>query len=266
MINPIARYRLSAIQTITIAHNTFKEAVRSRIFYILLAFAVCLVSFSYVLGFLAIGLLRRVVLDTGLATISFFSAMTAIFVGIGLIYQEVEKKTIYNTLSKPLSRLTFLIGRYLGLMAVLLVNLAVMIAVLSIVLLLVGGFTPRVFEAAAYIYMELMIITAVALFFSSITSPVVSAICTSGFFVIGHTSSSLPQILAPNIPSEMGKRVVNLLYNLLPDLNILNINNLVVYNVPTAEGFFFHAIRYTLMMVAVLLLAAALFFRRRNLV
>jgi len=266
MTNPFSRYHLAAVQTIAIAHNTFREAVRSRVFYILLAFAVSLVSFSYVLGFLAIGLLRRVVLDAGLSTISFFSAMTAIFVGIGLIYQEVEKKTIYNVLSKPLSRLTFLVGRYIGLMAVLLVNLAVMVAVLSVVLLLVGGFTPRIFEAALYIYMELTIITAVALFFSSITSPVVSAICTAGFYVIGHTSSSLPQIVAPNIPTEMGKRFVILLYHLLPDLNLLNINNLVVYDVATADGFFTHALTYTILMVAVLLLGAALAFRRRNLV
>ncbi len=259
-------YGLSIRQTSSIANNTFKEAVRSRIFYILLAFAICLLLFSYVMGFLAVGLLKRVILDTGLATISYFSAMTAIFVGIGLIYQEVDKKTIYNVLSKPLSRHTFLVGRYIGLMAVLLVNLVIMVLVLSGVLLFVGGFTVRIFEASFYVYLQLMIITAVALFFSSITSPVISALCTVAFYLIGYTSSALPTLLAPDVSSQAAKRFILLLYHLLPDLNILNINNLVVYNLPVADGFLTRAVIYTGMMVLVLLIAAGLIFRRRNLV
>jgi Cu-processing system permease protein len=253
-------------QILAIASNTFKEAVRSRIFYILLAFAFCLLLFSSVMGFLAVGTVHRVILDMGLSTVSYFSAMTAIFVGIGLIYQEIERKTIYNILSKPMSRSHFLVGRYVGLMAVLLVNLVAMILALAGVLLAFGGFTPRIFEAAGYIYLELLIITAVALFFSSVTSPVVSALCTVAFYLIGHTSSALPELLAPSLTSPVARQLVMGVYHVLPDLNLLNINNLVAHDIPEAPGFTVRAVLYAVLMAAILLTAATLCFRRRDLV
>ncbi len=255
-----------AQQLLALAVNTFKEATRSKVFYILLAFAICLLGFSSALGFMAIGSIRRVVLDVGLATVSYFSAITAIFVGIGLIYREIEGKTIYNILSKPVTRSTFLLGRYLGLMAVLLVNLSAMTGALSLVLLAFGGFTPRVLAAAGYIYLELLIITAVALFFSSVASPVLSAICTVAFYIIGHTSSALTEILAPQITVEWLRRVVIGLYHVLPDLNLLNIDDLVVHDIPEAAGFTVRAVLYTVLMVTILLTAASFAFRRRDLV
>jgi Cu-processing system permease protein len=256
----------AAQQVLALATNTFKEATRSKVFYILLAFAICLLGFSSALGFMAIGSIRRVILDVGLATVSYFSAMTAIFVGIGLIYREIEGKTIYNILSKPVARSTFLVGRYLGLMAVLLVNLSAMTGALSLVLLAFGGFTPRIFTAAGYIYLELLIITAVALFFSSVASPVLSAICTVAFYVIGHTSSALTEILAPQITVEWLRRAVIGLYHVLPDLNLLNIDDLVVHDIPEAAGFTVRAVLYTVLMVTILLTAAAISLRRRDLV
>ena len=265
-MSPSPPSRLGARQIAAIAENTFREAVRSRVFYILLAFAVGLLLFSSVMGFLAVGTIHRIILDVGLATISYFSAMTAIFIGIGLIYQEVERKTIYNILSKPVSRTHFLIGRYLGLMSVLFVNLAAMVGVLSLVLALFGGFTPRIFAAAGYVYLELLILTAVALFFSSLTSPVVSALCTVAFYLIGHTSSALPELLVPEIQQAWARSLVMGVYHVLPDLNLLSINNLVANKIPTAAGFAPRAVLYTAVMVAALLLAASLGFRRRDLV
>lgn len=257
---------LFSLQVWAIAKNTFRESVRSRVFYILLAFAVSLLVFSYVLGFLAAGVIRKMVLDVGLSTIAYFSALTAIFVGIGLVYQEVERKTIYNILSKPVSRTRFIVGRYLGLLLVLLVNLAAMVAVLSAVLLVVEGFTPRILAAAACIYLELMVLTAVAVFFSSVASPVVSALCTAAFYVIGHTSSALPELLLPAVESPLARKGILALYHLLPDLNLLSINNLVAHDIPVAPGFYPKAAAYALFLVTLLLVASALSFERRDLV
>jgi len=259
-------FSMAAAQVAAIAQNTFKEAVRSRVFYILLAFAVSLLVFSTALGSLAVGNLQRIILDMGLSTISWFSAMTAIFIGIGLVYQEIEKKTIFNILSKPLSRAHFLLGRYAGLLLVLAVNLAAMVSVLSLVLAFFGGFTTRVITAAGYMYLELMILTAVALFFSSITSPVVSALCTVAFYLIGHTSSSLALILVPLLQRPWAKSFVMALYHLLPDLNILSINNLVVHDIPEAPGFAWRAVFYAFSMSAVLVIASILCFRKRDMV
>jgi ABC-type transport system involved in multi-copper enzyme maturation permease subunit len=256
---------LALTQMGSIALNTFREAVRSRVFYILLAFAVSLLVFSSAMGFLSIGNLRRVILDMGLSTISGFSALTAIFIGIGLIYTEIERKTIYNILSKPLARHHFLLGRYAGLLLVLAVNVALMVLVLSAVLMYFGGFTAEIFPAVGYIYLELMILTAVALFFSSVSSPVVSAICTVAFYLIGHTSSALTEILAPQIKAAWAKQLVTVLYHVLPDLGILSINNLVVHEIAPAPGFAWRALLYTACTVTLLLLAAALALRRRDL-
>jgi len=257
---------LSLRQVAAIMKNTYKEAIRSRVFYILMAFAVTMLGFAVVLSFLTIGSQKRVILDLGLAGISFFSVMTSIFVGIGLIYLEVEKKTIYNVLPKPMPRANFIIGRYFGLMAVLGTNLAAMLLILSSVLLVFKGFTLSVFKAGAFIFMELSIITAIAIFFSSVASPVLSAICTISFYLIGHTSNTLPDILVPLLSSPFQKKVATALFHLLPDLNMLNISNLITYEVPIAEGFAARAVLYTAVFVSLLLVAACLCFRRRDLV
>lgn len=257
---------LSLLQVKAIAKNTFKEAIRSRIFYILMAFAVAMLGFAVVLSFLTVGSQKRVILDLGLAGISFFSVMTSIFVGIGLIYLEVEKKTIYNVLPKPMPRANFIIGRYFGLMGVLGTNLIAMLAILSLLLLFFKGFTVSVFHAGLFIFMELAIITAIAIFFSSVASPVLSAICTLSFYIIGHTSSTFPDLLVPHLGSPLQKKVAMGLFHLLPDLSILNISNLITYEVPIADGFASRAFLYTALFVAALLIAACLCFRNRDLV
>jgi Cu-processing system permease protein len=257
---------LTLLQINAIMKNTFKEAIRSRIFYILMAFAIGMLGFAVVLSFLTLGSQKRVILDLGLAGISFFSVMTSIFVGIGLIYMEVEKKTIYNVLPKPMPRANFIIGRYFGLMAVLGTNLIAMLAILSLVLLCFKGFTLMVFYAGIFIFMELAIITAIAIFFSSVASPVLSALCTISFYIIGHTSSTFPDILVPILHSEFQKKMATALFHILPDLTILNVSNLITYEIPIAEGFVGRAFLYTVFMVSLLLLSACLCFKRRDLV
>jgi Cu-processing system permease protein len=257
---------LAVSQVRAIAVNTFREAVRSRIFYILMAFAVAMILLSAFMALLTVGSRNKILVDLGLSFSSIFSVLTAIFVGIGLVYHEVERKTIYNVLSKPLSRARFILGRYIGLMAVLLVNLLAMMTLLSLVLLLFKGFTWQVFAAAGFIYLEVAVLTALALFFSSVSSPVVSALCTGAFFVVGRTSSTLEELLAPELHGKAAKGLVNGLYHLLPDLSVMDITNLVAYDIPIARGFTLRAILYAAAWVALLLTAACLSFRRRDLV
>lgn len=253
-------------QIYSISKNTFKEAIRSKIFYILMAFAISILGFAVILSFLTIGSQKRIILDLGLAGISFFSVMTSIFVGIGLIYTEIEKKTIYNVLSKPLPRANFILGRYFGMMAVLGVNLFAMLVILDVVLSFFKGFTFQVFYAGFFIYMELMIITAIAIFFSAIASPVLSAICTFAFYIIGHTSKTFPEVLLPLLKSPLQKKISLFIFHFLPDLSILNVCNLVTYEIPIAEGFFLRGVTYTILYVTVLLLLACILFKKRELI
>ena len=259
-------FELGCAQVSAIALNTFREAVRSRIFYILMAFAVAMILCSSVMGLLTVGSRSRIIMDLGITTISFFSVMTSIFVGIGLIYQEIEKKTIYNILSKPLGRGRFIIGRYAGLMAVLAVNLAAMVSLLGLVLLAFGGFNWKIFVAGGFIYMQLAILTAIALFFSSVTSPVVSAICTSAFYIAGRTSSTIPEVIIPKMANPAIKKAAIWLYHLLPDLTLLDVSNLLPYDIPIVKGFPVRAVAYTVSYVGVLLILSCAAFRRRDLV
>lgn len=257
---------LALAQMRAIAVNTFREAVRSRIFYILFGFAVAMILLSAFMALLTVGSRNKILVDLGLSFSSIFSILTSVFVGIGLIHQEVERKTIYNILSKPLTRSRFILGRYAGLMAVLAVNLAAMVALLSVALLLFGGFTPKIFAAAGFIYLEVAVLTAIAIFFSSVTSPVVSALCTGAFFVVGRTSATLEELLAPEISDKTAKALVNGLYHLLPDLSVLDVTTLVAYDIPIAPGFTARALLFAGAWVALLLTAACLAFRGRDLV
>ncbi len=262
----MSRFKLSCMQVIAIAKNTYKEAIRSKIFYVLMAFAIAMLGFAVILSFLTIGSQKRVILDLGLAGISFFSVMTSIFVGIGLIYLEIEKKTIYNVLSKPLPRASFIVGRYFGLMAVLGINLIAMLIILSIALLFFKGFTPMIFYAGLFIYLELAVITAIAIFFSSIASPVLSAICTLAFYLIGHTSSTFPEMLVPLLHNDIQKKIALFFFHILPDLSILNVSNLITYNIPIAPGFTIRGIIYAVLFSTLLIFAGCLFFKKRDLV
>lgn len=254
-------------QVRAIAANTFREAVRSRIFYILTAFAVAMLLFSSVMGMLTIGSRAKIILDLGLTITSFITVVTAIFVGIGLVFTEIEKKTIYNILSKPLNRTHFILGRYLGLLAVLFVNLLGMLSLLSVLLLLFGGFTWKLFAAGGFIFLELSVITALAIFFSSVSSPIVSAIGTLAFYIVGHTSTALQEALAPRMTSgSLSRTAVEWLFHILPDLNMLNVTDAVTYGLQLPAGFLLRAFLYGIAVSAFLIAAACMAFSRRDLV
>ena len=165
-----------------IALNTFKEAVRNKIFYLLIAFGVFFAMSSKLISLLTIGNETKVLKDVGLASIHFFSVLIAIFTGINLVYKEIEKKTIYNILSKPISRSSFIIGKFFGLAFTLLVALVSMAVIFFFFLFIsTGELDTRVLIFFFLLYMELLIITAISLLFSSFSTPILS---TANFVII----------------------------------------------------------------------------------
>ena len=187
-----------------IALNTFREAVRDRVFYNLVLFAVLLVGASVVIGQLAAGQDVKIIKDIGLAAASLFGVGIAIFLGIQLVAREVERRSIYSTLSKPVGRPAFLLGKYLGLLLTLGVNIAVMTAALYAVL---GAYQwmatpgelaawsrpaadPRLLIALGLIYLELAVVTAIALLFSTYSSALLSASFTAALWVSTVAPSS----------------------------------------------------------------------------
>ena len=167
--------------------NTFKEAARNRIFYLLIAFGIIFALSSRLISLLTVGDTVKVLKDVGLAVINFFSVLVAVFTGINLIYKEIDKKTIYNLLSKPISREQFIIGKFLGLALTVLTALASMAIVFFIFLLLTtGSFDASILLYFLMLYFELLIIIAISLLFSSFSTPILSSIFTLSLYLIGH--------------------------------------------------------------------------------
>src|SRR5215217_2350185 len=173
---PLARTR-SAMpgRVAAIARNTFREAVRDRVLYNLVLFVLILTGAAVFLGELSAAQELKIIVDVGLSAALLFGVFISIFVGVGLVYKEIERRTIYAIFSKPVGRGEFLLGKYLGLCLTLAVNVAVMGAGVSLALLYVNrGWHPLVLSiwpAVGLIYVELMIVVAVALLFSSFSSP-----------------------------------------------------------------------------------------------
>src|SRR5215216_1827898 len=159
------------LQLWTIARNTFRENLRDKILYNLLFFAVFLIGISIVLADLSIMEHHRIVTDIGLASINVVGVIIAIFVGIGLVSKEIERRTAFVILAKPISRARFIVGKYLGLVLTLGINVGIMLLVfLATLLIYHAPVHVGLFQALLLIFIELALITAVALFFSTFTS------------------------------------------------------------------------------------------------
>jgi len=256
----------AASRVAAIARNTFREAVRDRVLYNLVLFVLILTGGAVFLGELSAAQETKIIVDMGLSAALLFGVFIAIFVGVGLVYKEIERRTIYAIFAKPVGRGEFLLGKYLGLCLTLAVNVAVMGAGVSLALLYVrGGWDPLVLSiwpAVALIYVELMILVAVALLFSSFSSPALSALLTFAVFVIGHFSAALKGLAAT--AGGAARVLFAALYYLLPNLsNYAYITAASHGRTPTAADFF-GGVAYGLAYIAVLLAASALVFQRRN--
>ena len=257
----------SLTRVLSIARNTFREAVRDRVLYNLVLFVLILTGAAVFLGELSAAQEAKIIVDVGLSAALMFGVFISIFVGVGLVYKETERRTIYAIFSKPVGRGEFLLGKYLGLCLTLAVNVAVMGAGVSLALLYVrGGWSPAVagiWPAVALIYVELAIVVAVALLFSSFSSPALSALLTFFVFVIGHFSTDL-KALSASSGSLVSRALFGALYYLLPNFsNYSYITAAAHGRAPTAEAFL-AACLYGVAYVAVLLAAATLVFKRRN--
>jgi ABC-type transport system involved in multi-copper enzyme maturation permease subunit len=263
-----AESRPSRLWRITaIARNAFREAVRDRVLYNLVLFVLLLTAASIFIGELSGGQERKVIVDLGLSAMLLFGVFIAIFVGVGLVYKEIERRTIYAVFSKPVGRGEFLVGKYLGLCLTLLVNVLVMAVGVSIALLYVNGgwdpLIPTIWPAVLLIYIELMLLTAVALLFSSFSSPALSALLTFLVFVIGHFSADL-KALAGSMGSASARWLFTSLYYLLPNLANYSFITPAAHGHAPAAGFVFAAALYALVYITIILAAATLVFSRRN--
>lgn len=213
-------------RVLAIARNTFRETVRDKILYNLILFALIMILSSIMLGQLTLGNEDKVLLDLGLASISVFGTLIAIFIGIGLVYKELEKRTVYALLAKPVHRYELILGKYIGLLFTLLVNLSIMTLGLELAMLYVGrqgiGGHLRVLPAVFLVFLSLALTTALALLFSTFSSPALSALFTMFLWIIGHFGKDL-QSFAELTKSAGVRLICKFLYYILPNLSNFNI-------------------------------------------
>jgi len=249
---------------LVIALNTYKESIRDKLLYNLLIFALLLIGGSVILSTLTVGERSKIIIDLSLASVNLFGVLIAVFVGIGLVSKEIEKKTIYTIIAKPVHRWQFLAGKYLGLLITLAVNVGLMTACVYAVQM-AGEWTLRLelLQAIWLIYVELMVVTAAALLCSTFTTSTLAAIFTLALYVIGHFSSGLKEF-AKKIGSDGATAIANVLYYGLPNLERFNIKGEVVHHIAVSAERVVWSTLYGFAYIAALLVLAAIIFQRRD--
>ena len=263
--------------TALIALNVFRESVRDKVLYNLVLFAVLLIGASYLIGQLTAGQDVKIIKDLGLAATSIFGLFIAIFIGIQLVSKEVERRSINSLVAKPVERYQIVLGKYVGLVLTLAVNLAVMAVALYVVLAYMAwvagpsaalaweapALDPAMLKAIFLTFVELALVTAIALFFSTFSTPLLSAAFTFGLFVAGRFSADLRNFNQV-VESPVAAWLAQGLYWVLPNLAPFDVRSQVVHAQPVTLEYMALTTAYAVLYVGALLTVAALVFSRRD--
>ncbi len=248
-----------------IAKNTFRETIRDRVMYNILFFAIFIIGISLVISSWSLNQQVKLLKDFGLAAMSIFGLLIAVFIGIRIVYQDTERRTIYMLISKPIGRWQIILGKYTGLLLTVLANILVMaVSLFAADFLIEHHIAWDLSPAILLIFLEIMLIIAWALFFSVFTSPMLSAILTVLIFVIGHLSPAL-KLFTQLHPENSSNGLLLFLYRVLPNLENFNIKAAVVEHLTLPQGAVTNAILYGVAYISILLVFSAEILERRNL-
>jgi ABC-type transport system involved in multi-copper enzyme maturation permease subunit len=251
-----------------VAINTFREAVRDRVLYNLVFFALLMIGAAILVGQISIGIERLVIVNLGLSAISIFGLVMSIFIGVGLVYKEIEKRTLYSLLAKPIRRWEFIVGKYAGLLLTLAVNTAFMTLGLAAALFYVGRPFVRsdgsILVATYFILLEFALVTALALFFSCFSSPMLSTLFTMGIYVTGIFAQDIRDFgeLTRNPGLQAATRI---LYYMVPNFHNFNAIAAAAHGDTIPFSLVWQNTLYAVLYVALLLLASSAVFSGRNL-
>ena len=252
---------------IHIASNTFREAVRDRVLYNLIAFALLLSGAAVLVGQISIDIERLVVINLGLTAVSLFGVVIAIFIGIGLVSKEIEKRTLYTMLSRPVRRWEFIVGKFFGLSGTLVVNTFFMaIGVFGALLYVAHKFTrpdALILVALYFIILEFLIICSLSLLFSSFSSPLLSAVFAFALFVIGSFADDLRGFAG--MTHGLTRWIAVGAAYLVPNFSALNVISAVAHQQSLSSQLVVQNTVYALFYTAMVLSGAVLIFERRNL-
>jgi ABC-type transport system involved in multi-copper enzyme maturation permease subunit len=260
-----------------VAWAVYRESVRDRVPLTIAGFGILLVCASYLISQLTAGEDLKIIKDLGLAALNILGLLIAVFIGIGLVAKEVERRSIYSLLSKPVTREQFLLGKFFGLAMTLAVNLTAMVIAYYGVLFYqdlaassaqravwpAPALDPRLLIAVVLIFGELMLVTALALFFSTFASPLISILLTLGLWVAGHFNADLRNF-GDVVDSTVAAYVAKGAYYLLPNLAPFNVKAEVVHGISVSASHVALTLAYAVVYTAALLVAAMAIFRKKD--
>jgi ABC-type transport system involved in multi-copper enzyme maturation permease subunit len=251
-------------RVLAIGRNTFREAVRGKLFVAIGVFGLILMASSAIIGPLSLGEQARITQDLGLAGMSILGFMVAVLIGTGIVYTEVERRTIYTVVAKPVDRWQFILGKFAGLNA----TITVLVVGMSFILLAVawievGQFKPQLLQAVLLTWVELMVLTSLSILMSVTCSPILGAIFTFLLYIIGHTSGDLRD-LAQHFGSGSARTITDVAYHVLPNLEYFNIRAKVIHGVPIDTSYLVFACAYGLFYSVVFLAIAGAIFERKE--
>lgn len=267
------RRGLSAIAALGL--TTFREAMRSRLLYTILGFACALILSSWAVGQLSMRQEGRVIRDLGLGGIFFFGVVLSIVGGVTLVYQEIERKTVYSLIPKPIHRWQFVAGKYLGLSLTLLVQMGLMALVMCAALWWQGEpATAALGRALVLLYAEVLLVTAVAVLFSTFSTPLLSGLYAAGVTISGIFIPEVRAIITARLKESPAlAQALVALTHLLPDLHLFFVSgelidgqHVSVHGAYVSWGYVAWACGYGLLFSACVLLLSMVVFSRRDFV
>lgn len=252
-------------RTIAIATNVFREVIRDRVLYLIGFFALLLIVALRLLPEVAAGTEDKIFLDLGLAAIQVLGLIIAIFVGTSLVNKEIEKRTVLALIAKPISRAEFIVGKHLGLTAVLAVLVGAMTAIYLAVVTWSGMQFPleSILVAALFLILQLSLITATAILFGVFTSSLLATLLTFGVYLMGQSSRYLVNLSTLASSPEI-RRATKAIYLVLPDLSRLDLKNQAVSGALAAPSELLINAGYGVVYTTLLLAIAIVVFSRRQ--
>ena len=255
------------MKSLAIAANTFREARRHRVFYVIFFFALIVILNSVLFTNLAVASQDRILRDVGTAAIDFFGVLLAIFLGVGMVSREVDRRTVYTVVTKPIRRADFILGKFFGLNAVLGVTLGVMFVCFVAVLAVTPAFEPPNYATLTWHLVlrlvQLALLVSFAIFMSTFAATPMATFVTIGIFLIGHLSSDL-KYWGQKSENPVVDALSTGIYYLFPNLGRFSISEQIAYNMPVDTARALTTILYGVLYTAVFLVAAVMVFNRRD--
>ena len=251
-----------------VARNTFREAVRDRVLYNLVFFALLMIASAVIIGQISMDIEAVVMVSLGLSAISLIGLLIAVFTGVGLVAKEIDKRTLHAVLAKPLYRWEFLLGKFSGLVLTLAVNTAAMAAGLFLAMLFVkhsiGRGDAAVLAAVYFILLKLALVVALAMLFSCFTSPLLAILFTGGLYLAGLFVAQLRSLQVTQLNAQTQKLLSVLSYG-LPNFGNYDLMGAAAHGRAVPWSLVLHNTLYTAMYCAMVLGAAAVIFSRKDL-